>query len=426
MRQAVIPGAQRPTFRSAVFCWMVAVLALTLGAALPVQAVMVEGLYQARVPVENTGTDSREKGFASALRQVLVRVTGSDAVLEQEEGERLLADAQSLVEEYSYRKEDELILEVRFDASTLPRRLAEMGQPVWGVNRPGILAWVVVDERSGRLLLRRDEGDAQQARSRWGRDLLKAAENRGLPLMLPRYDQDEQSRLSLSEIWGQFMGPVEKVSAPYQADRLAVVRIAARGGSLEASWKLQVRSDSAMKQGSLSASSSEALMDDLLAAWAKEFAAVYAVDPSAMEDAQRLDVRVDGVTSLASYAAVRSALMRMEPVESASPVAVRQDQLQMRLRFAGDMRTLEEYVALDRRFEAVPEQEAARDQTTGGWLQEGQQPIPTGDGEETDSFSSLYPTLHYRWVADSDEDEEALENMGPLDESVSGNESANE
>ncbi|MDX1589834.1 MAG: DUF2066 domain-containing protein [Oleiphilaceae bacterium] len=422
MRQSVIPGAIGSV---SVRVSAALMLLLAVAFAAPAGAVIMDGLYQASVAVDDTSGESREKGFASGLSQVLVRLTGSDAVLDDPQIGSLLENAQSLVEGYSYDREGGLTLEIRFDAGSLPGRLAAMDQPVWGVNRPGILAWVVVEERSGRSLLRRDEEDGQQARTDWGRELLEAGRNRGLPLMLPRYDSDERSRLSLSEIWGQFMGPISKASEPYQADRLAVVRIAARGDTLQARWQLQVRQDAAMEQGDLSASSRGELMDRLAAAWAGHFAEIYAVDPSAVGEQQRLELRIDNVRSLASYAAVRSALMRMEPVDSAEPVAVRAGQLNMRLSFAGEVRTLEEYMALDRRLEPV---QAPPEETGEGglnsWLQEGQQPIPEQGGDEMDNFSGLYPTLHYRWVADSDEDREALESLEPLEEAPSGEEEA--
>ncbi|TVP60757.1 MAG: DUF2066 domain-containing protein [Halomonadaceae bacterium] len=384
---------------------------------LPAQAVIVEGLHQARVAVENTGSESRSQGFVKGLKQVLVRVTGSDRVLSHQDIASLTNRAESLVEEYSYRDLDgNLTLEMRFDGSSVTRQLAELEQSVWGANRPGVLAWVVVDDRAGRQLIKRgsdgDNGDDTDARA-WRQDLVNAAELRGLPLLLPRYDSSERNQLSLSEIWGQFMEPIREMSRPYRADRLAVVRIAARGDTLQARWQLQVRGESAMEQGNLSAGSKEELMDKLVAEWARQFAAVYGVDPSALEDAQRLEMRIDGVSSLADYASVRSALMRMEPVESAEPVGVRHDQLQVRVRFAGEVRTLEEYVALDRRFEVVEQAPEDNDRPDmGNWLAAGQ-PIPQ-ETIESDSFASLYPTLQYRWVVAERDSRDVLEAIEPL------------
>lgn len=412
---------------------LVALLLAGLVFSLPARAVIVDGLHQARVAVDDTGGESRSRGFVAGLEQVLVKVTGSDRVLSHEDIESLTDRAESLVEEYSYSDSDNgLKLDIRFDGNSVTRRLAELDQPVWGANRPGVLAWIVVDERSGRKLVSRatekpdndeeQDGSEEAGRSdanEWREQLLLAAQARGLPVLLPRYDSDEQNKLSLSEIWGQFMEPVREVSRPYRADRLAMVRIAARGDSLQARWQLQVRRESAMEQGDVSARSKDELMDKLVAEWARQFAAVYAVDPSVVGDAQRLEMRIDGVSSLADYASVRSALMRMEPVKSAEPVGVRHDQLQVRVRFAGEVRTLEEYVALDRRFKVV--EEAPRESEFQGldnWLSDGQ-PVPEDD-LEADSFASLYPTLHYRWSVSEPEATRDLEAIEPLEADSAG------
>lgn len=45
-------------------------------------AVMVSGLYQVSVPVEDQSSASRDQGLMAALQQVLVKVSGSTGVLQ--------------------------------------------------------------------------------------------------------------------------------------------------------------------------------------------------------------------------------------------------------------------------------------------------------------------------------------------------------
>jgi len=431
MAKAAITGASGPSGRyfarllpgrrSAVWQYCLT-LAVCLLLALPglASAATVSGLYEARVKVSDTGTESRKKGFEEALKQVLVRVTGSREVLEHEDLEKLTDNLESRVAEYGYSDSDgDLRLEVTFDSSAITRGLADLNVPVWGASRPGVLAWIAVDERGGRKLVRRADGedDEEAAESPWRAGFLEAARDRGVPVMLPRYDADERSRLGLSEIWGEFMDPIRAASESYRADRLAIVRVSARGSTLQARWRLQVRQGSGMESGQVTADSPEALMAEVLDAWATLYSSVYAVDPSQVGDAQRLDLRVSDVRSLADYAAVRRSLLRMEPVTAAEPVGVSRDQLHLQLRFSGDVRTLEEYVALDQRFTAIEDDEPAETPPmTTGWLMEGESAArPAEVVELAEDFSSLYPALYYRWTPEEDP-AEALEEAEPLED----------
>ena len=79
--------------------------ALVLGLLLAgsAQATSVDDLYQASVEVADQSKAERDKGFASALWDVLVKVTGDRSVPSRPELQVLFQRAPSLVQQYSYR-----------------------------------------------------------------------------------------------------------------------------------------------------------------------------------------------------------------------------------------------------------------------------------------------------------------------------------
>jgi len=84
---------------------------LLLALGQPLQAAEVEGLYQASVPVASRD-DARERqqAFGTALRQVLVKLTGRTDVDREPVLQRALREAQNYVESFAYRNTSEILL----------------------------------------------------------------------------------------------------------------------------------------------------------------------------------------------------------------------------------------------------------------------------------------------------------------------------
>lgn len=113
-----------------------------------------EALYAAEVAIDARDTRARNAAFSLALDRVLVKVTGSRDVLDDDALAGLRRDAPSLVQQWSYTSDG---LWAAFDASAINRTLREAGLPQWGTQRPRTLVWVALDD--GREV-RRVLGDA--------------------------------------------------------------------------------------------------------------------------------------------------------------------------------------------------------------------------------------------------------------------------
>jgi len=171
-------------------------------------AANVSGLYEAEVPVIDQAAATREKGVATALRVVLVKVTGDRNVASRSAIVPLLEEAQRYVQQYRYRAvspttadgsvlpEESLELWVRFDAGTLDKRLRDLGVPIWGKQRPSTLVWLVVEDEGGRRLIGTDE------ESEYLSVLKERASVRGIPMLIPLLDLEDNARLKPSDVWG--------------------------------------------------------------------------------------------------------------------------------------------------------------------------------------------------------------------------------
>lgn len=318
------------------------------------QAVTVDGLYRTQVAVGGSSDSEQKAAYSEGLRRVLLRVSGSREVLNSSQIDGLLANAESLLQAYQYRRvdggSDQLLM--TFGSVGVNRALANMQVPVWGVNRPLTLAWVAVDSgRDRHILTAPDAGAGSSDRARWSAAFAAASSDRGLPLNLPPSNTGDDRSL-LSEIRGNFMDSLKSASTEYPHNLLTVVNVTRRGSGWEASWKLEgaAFTESGTETG---AASPEALASAVVGAWADMLAARYSVDAGKISDAQRVDLVIENVSSVEAYGALKRSLESMTPVVSAGPVNVTEKVSTWRIAFSGELSVLKEYIALDTRLQPV-------------------------------------------------------------------------
>lgn len=414
---------------------------LLAGFTFPATAVTIDGLYTVEVPVAGSSPGQLQSGYAEGLRQVLLRVSGSSEVLDQENLASLLQNAESMLQSYQFLRADAEHsgnrLRMTFGSVGVNRALSSIDAPVWGANRPLTLAWIAVQDAGGRQLITRGDGEAAASGVRWLQAFQSAAARRGLPLTVPSQTVAGDREL-LSEVWGQFMGRIRQESKAVGYDLLSSVRISSDRGSWRASWTLEGRGFDET-ESSVQGSSPEDLAARIVGRWADLLAARYAVAAGDVGESPQVDIILDQVQSLADYAAAKAALDALTPVVNVGPVRVKSGQSTLRVAFSGELSQLEEYMALDPRFvrvEAAPDPATAKprpllpstyptresvtttteadqpgvEPEAGGAPMQGgdsgqaeaddlfsYQPIAVDEQGAEQAFESLYPILHYRW-----------------------------
>lgn len=124
------------------FAALLLILLCCLMPRLGVAAATAE-LYAAEVPLQVRDRAAEDEAFAAALAKVLVRVTGLRDVRDDDALTALLPRARTLTRQWSYTREG---LWVQFDAGLVRRELQALERPVWGAERPRVLAWLAIDD----------------------------------------------------------------------------------------------------------------------------------------------------------------------------------------------------------------------------------------------------------------------------------------
>ncbi len=180
-------------------------------------ATEISGLYEASVEVENRTANTVAAGYARALEQVLIRVTGYRRIEPGDAAHELLGSARKFVQQYRFLDDDQLW--VRFDEEAVNGELVARGERVWGGERPETLMWLALDNGRGEraLLGAEDVGDMP--------DLLRErAALRGLPLLLPLNDAADMQTLPFSDVWAGFDDKIIEASERYGADAVLIGR----------------------------------------------------------------------------------------------------------------------------------------------------------------------------------------------------------
>jgi hypothetical protein len=194
-------------------------------------AVEVATLYTAQVALDEEQDNPRQEAYKAALAEVLLRVSGTQLGSDPEMIELLFPSPDSYV--VQFRPGDDDTLWVSFDGEAIEQVLRQSGQTVWGSERPVTLIWLAVDWGQGdREIIA--AGDPDQGRDS-GRSIdrdrllrqrvLDMAERRGLPVLFPLLDTEDQQNVTFSDIWGGFDEQLLVASERYQADSVLVGRI---------------------------------------------------------------------------------------------------------------------------------------------------------------------------------------------------------
>jgi hypothetical protein len=315
--------------------------------SMPLGAVEVVTLFTAEVPLDQEASDPRGEAYEQALRQVLLRVSGSELANDEELVATLFPSPRSFVTQFRPGNDDSLW--VSFDGQAIEQVLRRAGQPIWGADRPLTLVWLAVDWGQGtREIIAADDPERMEQesrsidRNRMIRErLLEIADRRGLPLVFPLLDTTDLQGVTFADIWGGFDDAVLDASVRYDADSVLIGRI--RPGSNQANRWTYYFGDRDM---ALSGPPEAALgqVADILAA---EFAI------GGNLPLESVPLTISGIVSVEAYGNVQRALEGIALIERFAVTEVSGDRISYHVEARGGA----ERLARALRFKGLLEQE---------------------------------------------------------------------
>lgn len=173
------------------------------------------------IQVEGQSRNERQQVLPRIFSDVLVRVTGNPAVLENAQVRSELRNVNDYLLQFGYQSSDEgLTLIASFDETRIRQLLQRAGFPLWTGQRPQLLLWLAEDDptRGVRLVGRTEERDFIKAFQRETR-------RRGIQILMPLLDLQDQMAITPRDVWGRFEQEIAAASARYPVEGVISARL---------------------------------------------------------------------------------------------------------------------------------------------------------------------------------------------------------
>jgi hypothetical protein len=327
-----------------------ALLLAMLSASTMVLAAEVKDLFSVEVPVHGQADAERQQAIRDGLATVLIKVSGRRDTPTMPAMVAVLETPMNFVQQFRYHDLPEQwqqvvddqgqfysqLLRVSYDGQAVSRVLREASLPVWGRARPSTLIWLAVEDWNQRSILGSDNLPALRE------VISRQASQRGLPLVFPLLDLQDQASLGFADIWGDFQDDILKASSRYQAGSVLVGRLYRQSANeWQARWTMY-QQDEVQRWVTEGLQQQQVVVEGLDVA-VDHFAERFARLPTGTVDS-RVAVIVKDVTSLAAYARVMSYL---EALDLAKEVVVEQvtvDRVTFSLTIRGELQRLEQAI----------------------------------------------------------------------------------
>jgi hypothetical protein len=194
---------------------------------------------------------------------LVTRITGRQQAAAYPAMQELINNAERYRDSYSQISEDEI--RVGFIPTQVDQALSRLNMPLWGAERPATLLWVASELNDGlRVELKalddtdaiRQGGviragtvsgvassalpdDAQEFFETIATEMLTAADERGLPIVLPVLDAEDRRQVRFADVWGGFDRFVARAAERYNVDAVLIARVSNTEFGLEVKWTVQ-------------------------------------------------------------------------------------------------------------------------------------------------------------------------------------------
>lgn len=283
------------------------------------------------------GGQSEAQLKESALKQVLVKVSGNKGITQNNETKQLLKKTQQMISQYGYQKiEGNDYFSAVFDRKKINQALKEMQQPVWGDTRPTTLIWLI---NNNKLVSDNDikaQNDASITNA-----IKKAELNRGIRVQFPLMDLEDNLALSISDVKGRFYEQVGTASARYGRNHFIAAELQSMGNER---WKLNLQLLQ-KEAGSRPTSTllNEEFVDNkskvitkMINALADYYAEQYAVLDNNGEKFEQL-LHINGVNSLTQLSQLNDLLNSLLVISSYNIVGADKQQLSVEVKINGSV-----------------------------------------------------------------------------------------
>ena len=322
-------------------------------------------LFQVDWPVSDRSRSTQQQAFVDAFKEVIVRASGSEQALDAFYVQESYKKVSSFVRTYEYQSRDipvsdsenaseqseqtQLFLAVQFDANAVQRLLQDAAVPMWSGSRPVTLMWLAYEQDYNRQVVATSTPMDQPVKH----NLMQQMHRRGLPVVLPLMDLEDEMRVSASDIWGRFPEPVINASSRYGSDSVVAGRVLQQSDSWQGRFMLQV--DDQQHYMDFEAAEQAELMRQLSDWVGEQLCQVFCVTESFSVNNQ-WQVIVQDVGSFYSYRKLMDYFESLSAIRKVEVSKTKGRSLMVTVDLVGEIDSLIQAIDLDRNLVPVEDQ----------------------------------------------------------------------
>jgi len=337
------------------------------------------------VPVMSQSAKERQTASKAAFAILLVRITGRRDLPQSAAGQALIDNARAYISSFRYEPivtpvfaadavmpgfqpepvtealsqaplegdgqspvQSEVELEpeakptqklvVSFDEKAVKNSLWKQKLPVWGKTRPSTLLWLAVQHNNQRVLLDANEPTALLSY------IEKQAEKRGIPLLYPLLDLEDQININVTDVWGGFNEPIKNASERYQPEAILSARLFLDPfGVWQTRWAMHQGNDEIDWQ--VSGTDLETVVTQGLDQLADRLALRYA-HVSSLGDESEFLITISDVNNVSDFVRVEKYLSALSAIKQAELTKIQGNALVFRLDLRSNAQALKQAIKL--------------------------------------------------------------------------------
>ena len=318
--------------------------------------------YSAKVPVSSQSAIERQRAATVGLREVLLRVSGSQDIFLSGKLTVPLKEALRYIEQFKYEANDEAptqpdseaaeqykqVVQLVFSASVIEQILRDAELRFWPINnRPKTLVWLVEDSFEYGKQLLNQENDVEITHL-----LEQASWERGLPIYYPFLDLDDHIALPAEKAWSLDEAAIKEASSRYNADVILVGRYTRTSrGQILSSWQYFHFDDTRVYDNRAQSTKAQELTlfgRRALYPLADFLADKYSIVPR-IEKSQGVLMTLNGINNYRAYREAMNYLEGLAAVKSVGVSEVRSDSVLLNLNTDMPVARLANTIELDKR-----------------------------------------------------------------------------
>ncbi len=289
-------------------------LSMSILAPLTASAVVVDELFEVKIPVLDESKEIRQTALDDGLIEVLIRVSGDSHILEKIEAPA----ANSYVKRYEYMavqstsKKDSTPsqqLWVHYNSTRIMGFLRQQAIPLWGDRRTQVVIWLAVNDGKQRYILKNNDASLIKSKAN------TAFSRRGVPTIWPENDAVDRQIIRFTDIRAAFIEPLKNASKRYSSGPVIAASMSWNGQMWKGEWSLLM--DGEVKKWNLSGGNYENLIAsaaDLIAdVMGQKFAVLETSDVSQQKT---VAVEIDRVKSVDDFRRIEKYLLSLSAVQS--------------------------------------------------------------------------------------------------------------